>query len=259
MSYFDPEYEKETVKNAPVVNAGKHVFYRDVYVFVDRLKDLAVQHDDAAVKNVITACFRGSAIMWYFMELIDLKRQLLRDVELNKWYITLINRFKIRTSTALAHLTISSSFYSLTELKQGTSSRAWIQQMLHFTKIVEITFMHNQLSLVWNRLHYTLRRDISESTSHTSLTQFLDHIDSKTSIWHEMITRKQFYTFYNRQDSYNSSRRQQEASKNNMQYSSRVSIGSKSSAYLADVMSEGYDVYEEENLQQQKEVDYTGT
>ena len=42
VNYFDPKYKKETVKNALVVNAEKHVFYRDVYVFVDRLKDLAV-------------------------------------------------------------------------------------------------------------------------------------------------------------------------------------------------------------------------
>ena len=44
VGYFDPKYQPEqqsTVPPGPVVNAGKYVYYRDVYVFVDRLKDLA--------------------------------------------------------------------------------------------------------------------------------------------------------------------------------------------------------------------------
>ena len=45
VGYFDPDYQQEkeqgVTNQGPVVNAEKHVYYRDVYVFVDRLKDLA--------------------------------------------------------------------------------------------------------------------------------------------------------------------------------------------------------------------------
>ena len=57
VGFFDSEYED----TGPVVNAGKHIFYKNVYVFVDRLKDLATNKND--VKNVLTACLRGSALM----------------------------------------------------------------------------------------------------------------------------------------------------------------------------------------------------
>lgn len=105
VGYFDPEYQQEQgTSNGPVVNAGKHVFYKDVSVFTDRLKDLAVQRGEADVKVAMTACFRGSALMWYSMELTELERTLLRDANLELWYTTLINRFKTRTSVALSQL-----------------------------------------------------------------------------------------------------------------------------------------------------------
>ena len=65
VDFFDPDYQEEDKKTvnhlapAPVVSAGKHVFYRDVYAFTDRLLDLVKQHGNEAIENVITACFRG--------------------------------------------------------------------------------------------------------------------------------------------------------------------------------------------------------
>ena len=122
VGYFDPEHQQEQ-GNGPVVNAGKHVFYRDVYIFVDRLKDLAATRPND-VKRVITACFRGSVLMWYSAELTELERDLLRDSDLDRWYITLINRFKTRTAVALSQLI--SQTYSLSDVKH-TSPRAFIQ------------------------------------------------------------------------------------------------------------------------------------
>ena len=49
VGYFDPEYQAEdshnTDKHAPLVNAGKHVYYRDVYAFVDRLESYSLGVD----------------------------------------------------------------------------------------------------------------------------------------------------------------------------------------------------------------------
>ena len=80
VGFFDPEYEG----TRPIVNAGKHVFYKDIYVFIDRLKDITVQHRESNIRNVLTACFRETTLMWYSTELTDLKRILLRATDLNK-------------------------------------------------------------------------------------------------------------------------------------------------------------------------------
>ena len=87
MGYFDSDYQNEKeyrAINGPVVNAGKHVYYRDIYMFVDRLKDVARQHDGVRVRNVVTECLRGSALMWYSIELTELERDLLRDSDLDR-------------------------------------------------------------------------------------------------------------------------------------------------------------------------------
>ena len=66
--YFDLDHQQQQGTNGPVVKAGKHVFYRHVYIFVDRLKDLAATRPND-VKRVITTCLRGSALMRYSAEL----------------------------------------------------------------------------------------------------------------------------------------------------------------------------------------------
>ena len=63
MGYFDPKYQPKqgTLTNGSIVNANKYVYYRDVYIFIDRLKDLANQHLN--IKSIMTSCFRDSALM----------------------------------------------------------------------------------------------------------------------------------------------------------------------------------------------------
>lgn len=91
VGYFDPEYKQEQGSNGPVVNVGKHVFYKDVFISTNRLKDLAVQRGEADTKAVITSCFHGAALVWYPMELTELERDLLRDANMNHFIAVLDN------------------------------------------------------------------------------------------------------------------------------------------------------------------------
>ena len=65
--FFDPEYQQEQGNisggnniTGLVANAGKYVYYRDVYVFVDRLKAMIKKNN---VKPVISEYLRGIALM----------------------------------------------------------------------------------------------------------------------------------------------------------------------------------------------------
>ena len=45
MRYFDLKYQNEkSFQNFAIVNAEKHVYYRDIYLFVNRLKNLDAQY-----------------------------------------------------------------------------------------------------------------------------------------------------------------------------------------------------------------------
>ena len=122
VNFFDSNYQEKDKKIvnhlafASVVNANKHVFYRDVYVFTNKLFDLVKQHDNETIENVIIVCFRDIALMWYSMKIDDFLRNLFRDAKLNIWCTALIDRFRTRSSIALIQLTIQ--FYFLNEIKQ---------------------------------------------------------------------------------------------------------------------------------------------
>ena len=58
VGFFDPQYQQEQGNTSGGHN--KYLYYRDVFVFVDRLKALAKKNN---VKSVISECLRGTALM----------------------------------------------------------------------------------------------------------------------------------------------------------------------------------------------------
>ena len=62
--FFDPKHRdiNSTANSRPITNAGKHVIYRDVYVFVNRLRDIVYLHSDN-IKHLIPECLRGVALI----------------------------------------------------------------------------------------------------------------------------------------------------------------------------------------------------
>ena len=64
IEYFDLEYQTKNIdKQILLINADKHVYYRDVYVFVNRFKNMTSLRDKSAIKQIITTCFRDFALM----------------------------------------------------------------------------------------------------------------------------------------------------------------------------------------------------
>ena len=68
MSYFDFEYKKEKNKTTLfssfiefIMITNKYVYYKNVYVFVDRLKNLMSQHEYNQIRNVLKNYFRDDA------------------------------------------------------------------------------------------------------------------------------------------------------------------------------------------------------
>ena len=53
IDYFDSSFEKDKNSKSFVVNANRHVFYRNVFVFTNRLRDLATKHTSTVVTVLI--------------------------------------------------------------------------------------------------------------------------------------------------------------------------------------------------------------
>ena len=87
-----------------VVISGRYTFYRDVYIFTNRLKHLAsVRNNADLVKDLILKCLKGLALIWHSAELFELERELLQPAKLEVWISTLIKRFKTRATVAIQY------------------------------------------------------------------------------------------------------------------------------------------------------------
>ena len=185
IEFFDP-VAKETDS---IVNVEKHVLYKDVYAFTNRLKNMTVIKEDSKLRLIIFQCLRESTLIWHSIELSTLKKEMLKNASLINWYNALIRRFKKRTSIVLTSMqTIK---YIMKNVKQQKDSRLFAQNLFRAVKAANLISTHNQLIIAWNNLTWQFRQHISESTEHTTMRGFLKQLNSQTSIWYEMTKPSQ--------------------------------------------------------------------
>jgi hypothetical protein len=177
IGYFDPQ---------GVDTTGKTVIYTDVFAFTDMLLHLAeTQHDD--IRTAFPLCLRGTALFWYSTELTPLERSLLSSASVSTLCSSLISRFKERPGIALRAL-ISSRF-TFSDIRSGKTIRTHVQEMLRFARSSGFENEFNTLLLIHNSLDTPLRGHINEPTETTTLSQFLNAIDAKWSLWLDMAHR----------------------------------------------------------------------
>lgn len=145
---FDPDYKGCSA----VVNAGKNGFYRDVYAFVDCLKDMEQIKGEEKLRTVVPQCFRGSALIWHSIELSETEKALLRRADLVAWYKTLIARFKQRTPLVLKSL--QKSRYTMANAKEKKDPRQFVQDIVRHARAAQIDSVYNQLSTAWQNLDW---------------------------------------------------------------------------------------------------------
>ena len=185
IGFFNPEYIHDSPE--PIVDIGKHVMYRDVYIFMDRLEDVTIQYP--AVVNVIPTCFRGSAIMWFSNELTnEEKNKLRRSRDTQLWYTSMIKRFKMRRDVAVAHLTHARFTYA--DL-QHTTPRAWIQNLLHIARAAELSDRPEhelyKMVTIYNAIDIDMRQNIpNPDIDKVTFGRFLECIDAVSPIWYEI-------------------------------------------------------------------------
>ena len=202
IEYYDSEYEKSTHIDSSIIFAEKFIWYRDVYVFIDRLKKMTFLRDDAKLLIVVFHCIKNIAFYWHTYEFSKEKKKFFRNrVTLDDWYRYFIRRFKKRIFTAL--IKFQSQRYTMTNARDQKNSRVFVQNIYRHFKIVEFDFVFNQNMMTWNNMNWKFRRDISESIATTSKQIFFDQLNNKAEIWYDMtkhFDRDQQISFFSNVD-----------------------------------------------------------
>ena len=241
IKYFDFDYKQKkkdhiTIKSRAynsVVNVDKHIYYIEIYVFVNKLKNLQHQHHDIDV----VVNFRDNVLAWYFMKIFDLKRTSFRVNNMNIWYNEFIKKFKMKFVTIMSHFTDFTNRFDMNSLKI-MKFKIWIMHMRYLIKTVVFDLIYNQFIIMWNQLNVQLRRDIFMSEFHTSLISFLEQLNDKIFIWKKMIERQLKHQLLNRRFS---------SQFQNQQSDQSIKRENKSHVYMIEKNNENLAVYDDEN------------
>ena len=138
-----------------VINLEKHVFYRNVYAFVNRLKNVSFIREKDKLRVVIFQCFRNITFIWHSTELFEIEKEIYKDMSLQNWCNVLIKRFKKRVSAALNYL--QSIKYTLKDARKHRNSRIFAQNLFKHVKVANFISIYNQFILIWNNLNWQFR------------------------------------------------------------------------------------------------------
>ena len=211
-----------------VINFEKHVFYKNVYVFANRLKNVASLRDENTFKSIISQCLRDTTLIWHSTELSNVEKDIYREMSFDNWYTVLIKRFKEKTLTALINIHFTK--YILDDARKQKNSKVFAQNIFRHVKIANMTSTYNQLCMIWNNLNWQFRQHIFQFKKSTTIQFFLKQLDEQFDIWYEMIVVKkydyeQFKKFSNKQFNQLSDR---DTDRQNITYTQHSRFSSKS-------------------------------
>ena len=172
VNYFDFDYKNSIDTNQFIVNFDRHNFYRDVFIFIDHLKNLKKISFDSKIKKLMFICLKSDVLIWYNAKLTEIEKNFFWKVNIERWCIHFIKRFKKRTSIALKKLQIENYIY--VDARRERKFRIYMQNIFRHVKVADFSSVFHQCITVWNNLELNFRVQIFESFENIILITFLN-------------------------------------------------------------------------------------
>ena len=148
VGFFDPFYDGKSNDTAPgMEHAGKDTYFRDVTVFIDRIKDVSRVKGAELLRNNLQICLRGEALKWYTCQLTDNEKRLLTyDNNVEEWGSALLKRFG---PTKASEMTIIvKERYSLNNTIRRREPREYAMIIIRAAQVTKLGDTHNQLDII---------------------------------------------------------------------------------------------------------------
>ncbi|KAL4807325.1 hypothetical protein BDV18DRAFT_159545 [Aspergillus unguis] len=184
VGYFWPDMHDD-VSMKHMHNA---MYYKDVNIFVDRIRDVALYKGEDLVKVNFQACLRGAAIQWFTTQLNTLEKIAIRTVPLEDgWIPHLLKRFKPNPQQALQKL--YGMRYTYADVRSGKTAQAFAEDVIRYCRAAEINNQFNQMSTIWNCLDPNLQQHVPEPEADTVLGTFLETLERKQHLWQNLTSK----------------------------------------------------------------------
>jgi hypothetical protein len=178
-----------------VMHAEKNIYYKDVHVFIERIKKMIIVLDFEMIKKNLFSCFRETILMWHTVELFDVFRRILSYEEnVDEWMQTLTASFKTQVTTTTINLL--KERYTLMNAERNRESRKYAQKIIKWAKFAKMTSSFNQLNIVYNEIDAELKRDLKKSSKNITIDDYLQLLNDCKDIWWSLTKRNQEYSDY---------------------------------------------------------------
>ena len=187
--FFDSYYEdKFFVIVSSMTHFDKDVIFRNVHVFVNRVKKLITIKKTKLIRNNLSTCLRKQTLIWHIFELTDAKRRLLKyDDEIDEWKLIFVKKF--RESSTRVMKTFTSTHFNMNDVRQMKKSKKYAQTIIRVDKSVELS-IYNQMFQIWNELDINFKLHVQRSTSTINLNDFLRDLKERKNFWWKLIENR---------------------------------------------------------------------
>ena len=170
--------------------ASKNTYFKDVHVFLDRVKNIVTIKNVDLVRSNLFTCLRDQILIWYISKLTDEKRRLLKyKNNLDKWITFLIAQF--RKFFVKIMKVIIDERYIIQDARRKRESREYAQTIVKIAKSTKLS-IYNQLQIIWNDLDIKFQQDLFMSKNNITLNIFLKNLNNRKEIWRRLAKSRHY-------------------------------------------------------------------
>ena len=189
VGFFDPFYDGKSINTRlGIEHTGKETYFRNITVFINRIKDVARVKGTELLQNNLQIYLRGEALEQYTCQLTDNEKRLLSyGINVDEWSKALLERFGPTKASGIT--TIIRERYILNDAMRYREPREYTMVIIRAAQIAKLGDVYNQLDIIWNSLDIEFQSDIDSPTVQTTLNQFLTSIDIRKQQWWTKASR----------------------------------------------------------------------
>jgi hypothetical protein len=193
LEFFDFAYDDKIMTTLDSMqHVDKNTYFRNVHLFIDRVKDIVVIKNVEMMRNNLYICLRNIAMIWCTVELFEKIKKLVRtEINLDVWKQYLIKRFRDRSNVVM--ITIIKERYTMNDARRRRESREYASVIMRAARFAELESKSHQIMMIYNDLDLKFQRDILMSILITQIQNFLQHLDDKKNIWWDLASRNRDY------------------------------------------------------------------
>jgi hypothetical protein len=188
--FFDFMYDnKFTFTKEFIKHVDKDIYFRNVHLFLKRVKDVIRVKNVNQVRKNLFICLRELTLQWYISKLSENIKNLLKyDNEIEYWEKKLLKRFKKSVSVTMTSLIKKK--YTMNDVKRRRKFRKYADVILRVAKFADLTSKINQIFLIYNEIDVKFQRNLFMSKIDIKLNSFLINLDDRKNVWWQLIDRK---------------------------------------------------------------------